>query len=103
MCDEPTHYLIEVYFPHPIQESKLVQELRLQWSAVFEGTTAYEAQGTYLADPPEPVTVLRVYVPISFNRAEVLDYFIARREELERRYPNQKAVLVTFSEGHRFL
>lgn len=103
MPNESSHYLIEVYLPHPIQGSQLMQDLRLQWSANFKGTTAFVAEGTYLGDPPEPVTILRVYVPTRINRDDVLDYFTARRAELERRFPDQDAFLVTFSEGHNFL
>lgn len=103
MNSSPSHYMIEIYLPHPIQDSPLIQDLRKQWSTTFEGTTAYVAQGTYLSDPPEDVTVLRVYVPVKFNREDVVGYFADRRVELESRFPDQDAFLITFSEGHLFL
>src|ERR1700677_4319075 len=97
------HYEISVYLPHPIQDSSLVQTLRTQWSSAFGGTTAYTAEGTYLNDDPEPVTVIRIFVPKTFGRADVIDYFTRRREELATTFPDQESFLVTFSDGPEFL
>lgn len=91
------YYAVEVYLPHPIQDSALVKELRKQWSNNFGGTTSFEAEGTYLGDPPEKVTIIKLFVPDKFGKDEVLSYFTARREELAKRFPDQKAFLVTFA------
>ena len=99
---DSTYYMIEVYLPWPIPEAHLLEELKKEWSRGFGGTTIYPAEGTYIGEQPEKVWVLRVYVPSKLSREETIGYFKTRREELERRF-NQKCVLVTFSEGHRFL
>jgi hypothetical protein len=76
------------YRPHPIQESALVADLRKQWSMAFGGTTTVVAEGTYLSDPVEPVTIIKVFVPPKFVQAAVMDYFRDRRIERAGRFPD---------------
>ncbi len=72
------YYIVEVYLPHPIQDSTLVENLRKQWSMAFGGTTSYTAEGTYLADSPETVTIIKLLIPNTFLQAEIIDYFCKR-------------------------
>ena len=95
----PTYYAVEVYLPHPIQDSDLLADLRKQWSSAFGGTTSFTAEGTYLNEKAEPVTIIKVYVPTKFSQDAVTDYFRDRRAELARRFPDQAAFLITFEPG----
>ena len=98
-----TYYCVEVYLPVPINNSKLIRSYITQWSNSFGGTTAYVAEGRYFSDPPEVISIIRVYVPASFNRKDVIDYFNKRRIELENKFPDQKSFLITFYENVIFI
>lgn len=98
-----SYYLIEVYLPKILVRRGLLEELREPWSRTFGGLTVLEAEGTSMGEGAEKVVILRMYVPSTFNRRETMKYFRLRRIELERRFPDQDSILITFSEGHQFL
>ena len=83
-----------------MQESALIQELRKQWSSAFGGTTKITGEGTYLNEKPESVTVIEIFIPKDKATAdEVKSYFAGRREELEKKFPEQQSILITFDPG----
>ena len=92
-------YIVEIYLPHPINETKLVLDLRKQWSLGFGGTASFSTQGTYMEDDPEAVTIIKLYVPKKYDRQPVIAYFEARKDELAQRFPDQEEFLITFQDG----
>jgi len=96
-------YQVDVYLPKRVHEHPTLIPLRKEWSSSFGGTTCLSGVGTYALEPEETVFILRLYVPATFAKAEVIHYFQGLRKTLEQNFQDEEEFLIVFSEGHVFI
>lgn len=98
------HFQIIVYLPSKYASTEAEKVLRALFLQHFGGFTALHATGGWLgldgATVSEPITMYLVLVPVRSSFLSLLRDF---HSALLESFPEESAILVSYSSGHHFL